>query len=215
MEYKYLLFDLDGTLTNPHEGITKSFQYALRHYGIEESLENLNRVIGPPLADSFMQFYGMDKSTALSAVEKYRERFAAIGIHENIIYPGISEMLCELKKHGKIISLTTSKPLVFAKKILAGFDIAQYFTVQMGSELDGTRNKKSEVIAEVIRLLGNPPKSKILMIGDRRQDIEGAKAEGISSLGVRFGFAEQGELEQAGADYIVDTVTELKEFLLR
>lgn len=213
--YKYLLFDLDGTLTDPQEGITKSFQYALKHYGIDESLENLNRVIGPPLVDSFMQFYGMNKADALSAVEKYRERFSSIGIHENKIYPKTADMLAELKANGKTVALATSKPLVFAEKILNDFDIAKYFDVQMGSELDGTRNKKSEVIAEVIKRLNNPPKDSILMIGDRRQDIEGAKSVGIASLGVRFGFAEPGELEHAGADYIVDTVSELKEFLLR
>ncbi|MBE5039372.1 HAD hydrolase-like protein [Ructibacterium gallinarum] len=212
--YQYLLFDLDGTLTDPKEGITKSFQYALRHCGIEEKLENLNRVIGPPLIDSFCEFYGMDMKQAKFAVEKYRERFAQTGIYENKLYPGVEEMLDELKHVGKKVALATSKPLIFASEILRNFNIDSYFDVVMGSELDGSRSKKAEVIKEVFRQFSDPPLEEGLMIGDRRQDIAGAVEFGVASLGVRFGYAEPGELEEAGADFLVNTVEELRRFLL-
>ena len=212
--YDILLFDLDGTLTDPKEGITKSFQYALRCCGIEEELDNLNRVVGPPLIDSFQEFYGFDRERGLFAVEKYRERFASVGIHENALYPGTADMLRALKAAGRTVALATSKPIVFASQILDEFGIAEYFDVAVGSELDGTRNYKIEVIREVFRLLHFPDKARCLMIGDRKQDILGAKEFGIASVGVRFGYAEPGELEEAGAGFLVDSMEELREFLL-
>lgn len=213
--YKYLFFDLDGTLTDPYEGITKSFQYALNSFGIDEKTENLKWVIGPPLVNSFMVGYGMDKQTAFCAVEKYRERFAKIGIHENVLYDGITELLKNLKDTGKILALATSKPTVYAEQILKEFNIYDFFDVRVGSELDGRRNDKAEVIAEVLYRLGVSDKNQALMIGDRKHDILGAKRNGIDSLGVRFGYAECGELEEAGADYICDTIEALKLFLMR
>ncbi len=212
--YQYLLFDLDGTLTDPKEGITKSFQYALDAFGVQEDLENLNPVIGPPLIDSFMELYGFDRERGLMAVEKYRERFATIGIHENAIYPGVIALLQKLKQAGKTIALATSKPTVFAKQILEEFGIDTYFDIIVGSEMDGTRNYKDEVISEVLEQLGHPDKTEVLMIGDRKQDIQGAKACGIASMGVGFGYAEPGELEEAGADYLTATMEELTTFLL-
>lgn len=212
--YRNLLFDLDGTLTDPKEGITKCFQYALKCCGVEEDLENLNRVIGPPLIDSFMGYYGFDREKGLYGVEKYRERFTDIGIYENALFPGIKELLRDLKKDGRKIALATAKPMVFSERILKHFEIEEYFDVTVGSGLDGTLNYKDEIITEVLKRLGNPPKETALMIGDRRQDIEGAKKVGVASLGVRFGYAEEGELEQAGADYTVDTIEDLRKFLL-
>ena len=213
--YRILMFDLDGTLTDPKEGITKSFQYALECCGIKEDLENLNRVIGPPLIDSFMEFYSFDREKGMYAVEKYRERFSKTGIHENALYPGIKELLRDLKKIGKTVALATSKPIIFAEQILEEFKIGEYFDVKVGSELDGRLSYKNEVIGEVLRRLGNPPKDSALMIGDRKQDIEGAKALGVHSLGVRFGYAEKGELERAGADYILDSVEDVRSFLIK
>ncbi len=212
--YRYLLFDLDGTLTDPFEGITKSFQYALSAFGIEEKQENLTWVIGPPLIDAFMGHYGFSKEKGEAAVAKYRERFSVTGLFENRVYDGIIEMLDALKKEGKTICLATAKPEVYAKRILEEFGLAPYFSVVVGAELDGTRNYKKDVIAEVLRQLGNPSSERVLMIGDRKQDVEGAKACGIKSLGVRFGYAKPGELESAGADFYAETVEELKEFLL-
>jgi phosphoglycolate phosphatase len=213
--YQLLLFDLDGTLTDPKEGISKSFQYALAHFGIEEDINNLNRVIGPPLIDSFMEYYGFDRETGQQAVEKYRERFSTLGIYENALYSNVKEMLSALKKAGKTIALATSKPHVFAERILKHFDIYDYFDVIVGAELDGKLNYKNEIIAEVFRRLHFEQKERAIMIGDRRQDIDGAKQNGIASLGVKFGYAEPGELEDAGADYLVNSVLELQNFLLR
>lgn len=211
--YQNLLFDLDGTMTDPKEGITKSFQYALQAFGVEEELNRLNRVIGPPLIDSFRDFYGFSEEQAKAAVEKYRERFSKVGIFENARYPGVIEMLRALKDKGRTVCLATSKPIVFARQILEAYDMAPYFDITVGSELDGRRNYKNEVIDEVLRQLKHPPLDTVLMIGDRKQDILGAKQCGIAALGVRFGYAEPGELETAGADYLVDTVAQLREFL--
>lgn len=212
--YKYILFDLDGTLTDPKEGITKCFQYALKHFGIEEELENLNKVIGPPLIDSFIEFYGLKGEKAKAAVDKYRERFSDIGIYENAVYDGIPEALGRIKESGRKIALATSKPLVFAKRILKHYDLERYFDVVMGAELSGVRNNKDEVIAEVLRLFGNPDPQDVLMVGDRKQDIIGAKKCGVASAGARFGYAEPNELEAEEPDYIVDTVEELEELIL-
>lgn len=213
--YQTILFDLDGTLTDPKEGITKCFQHALSCLGIEETdMSRLMRVIGPPLIDSFKDFYGMDEERAKLAVEKYRERFAEIGIFENAVYPGVKEMLSELKQAGKTIALATSKPQVFAIRILENYELAPYFDVAVGAELSGERNYKHEVIQTVFDKLQITDKSQVVMVGDRRQDIEGAKKCGIDSIGVKFGYAEDGELEQAGATYLIDSVQELRNFLL-
>lgn len=212
--YQFLLFDLDGTLTDPYEGITRCFQYALEAFGIEERQENLKRVIGPPLIDAFMEFYGFSREQGEFAVAKYRERFSVVGLFENEVYAGIPEMLSDLQKAGKTLCLATAKPEVFAKRILEKFDLAKYFSVVVGAELDGTRNYKKDVIAEVLHQLGNPSLDEVLMIGDRKQDIEGARACNVASLGVRFGYAEPGELEQAGCTTYAETVEQLNEYLL-
>ncbi len=212
--YQFLLFDLDGTLTDPYEGITRCFQYALEAFGIEERQENLKRVIGPPLIDAFMEFYDFSREQGELAVAKYRERFSVVGLFENEVYAGIPEMLSDLQKAGKTLCLATAKPEVFAKRILEKFDLAKYFSVVVGAELDGTRNYKKDVIAEALNQLGNPPLDEVLMIGDRKQDIEGARACNVASLGVRFGYAEPGELEQAGCTTYAETVEQLNEYLL-
>lgn len=220
--FQYCLFDLDGTLTDPREGITKSVQYALKAYGIEETdLTKLEPFIGPPLVDSFMEFYGFTKEQATKAVEIYRERFAPIGVLENEIYPGISDMLDCLLKKGMKLAVASSKPECFVHQILEHFKIEKYFAVIVGSELDGRRTAKEEVVEEALRQLNmtdvssEEKKRKCAMVGDRRFDMEGATAHGLTGIGVRFGFAGKGELEEAGADFIVDTVEELKEILLR
>lgn len=206
-KFEYFLFDLDGTLTDPKEGITKCFEYALNYFGIEvDSLDELLPVIGPPLVDSFKMFYNFDDDKALRAVEKYRERFSEIGIFENSLLPHVSEVLAELKRRGKIVALATSKPRVFAARILKRYEINQYFDIVIGSELDGTLNEKADVIAEVIRIAGDKDKSKYLMVGDRKYDIIGAKQNGIKAMGVRCGYARKGELEEANADFIADDV---------
>lgn len=218
--FDYILFDLDGTLTDPKLGITSSVQYALRAFGIEEpSLDKLEPFIGPPLADSFREFYGLGEDQIETAIAKYRERFNDQGIYENEIYPGIAAMLAALKAEGKKLSIASSKPTPFVERILDYFAIRTYFDVIVGSNMDGTRSKKEEVVEEALRQLvpaGMTPEQKkasVAMVGDRRFDIEGAKEHGITSVGVSFGYAPEGELEQAGADFIVDTVDALLEVL--
>lgn len=219
--FEYILFDLDGTLTDPKIGITSSVQYALRAFGIDEpNLDKLEPLIGPPLADSFMEFYGFTPEQANQAIEKYRERFDGQGIYENEMYEGIDKMLFALKENKKILAIASSKPTPLVLRVLEHFDIKQYFDYIVGSELDGRRSKKEEVVAEALRLMlpasfdVQEKKERVAMVGDRKFDIEGAKAFGLTSVGVSFGYASEGELEAAGADYIVDTVSELKEMLL-
>lgn len=215
----YLLFDLDGTLTDPREGICTCVQYALASFGIQEpDLDKLEPFIGPPLKDSFMKFYGMDEGQAEAAVAKYRERFQDTGIFENRIYEGIPEMLRALNSKGMFMAVASSKPTVYVERILEHFQIAKYFRAVVGSELDGTRTGKDEVVMEALRqLFGDKPveKDKVYMIGDRRFDVEGAHAGGVEAVGVTYGYGGMEELKEARADYIVRSVEELQKFLLR
>ena len=216
---KYFLFDLDGTLTDPKEGITTCVQYALHSLGIEEpDLDRLESFIGPPLKDSFMEFYGMDEEQAQAAVKKYRERFNDKGLYENEIYPGIAPMLQMLSEKGFRLAVASSKPTVFVEKILEHFGIRQYFKVVVGSELDGSRTSKDQVVMEALRqLFGAKPilYHEVYMIGDRRFDVEGARAMKVESVGVTYGYGGMEELREAHADYIVESVEELREFLNR
>lgn len=216
--YTTILFDLDGTLTDPKVGITTCVQYALKALGIiEPNLDKLEPFIGPPLKEQFMSYAKVSEEQAEFALEKYRERFQDTGIYENEIYEGIEEMLVKLTKAGKTIALASSKPTVFCERILEHFYIRKYFQLVMGSELDGTRSKKVEVIEEVLRQLQikeNEKQSKVLMVGDREHDIFGAKGAGIKSVGVEFGYGGFEELNNAGADWIVNSVDELSSVLL-
>ena len=212
--FDLIMFDLDGTLTDPKEGITKCVQYALRACGVEENdLNRLTPFIGPPLVDGFMNFYGFDREKALRAVEKYRERFRNKGIFENRVFAGVEEMLNTLKKAGKTIALATSKPHVFADRILEYYKLMQYFDVTVGAEFDGTRNEKADVILEVLRLCHEADSP--VMVGDRSYDVEGAHLCGIPCIGVRFGYAEPDELEHAGADYIAKDIADLTTILFK
>lgn len=217
MAYSILLFDLDGTLTDPKEGITKSVAYALQALGIEASPNQLTAFIGPPLKDSFKMYYHMTDEVADKAIQKYRERFNKVGIFENRAFEGIHTLLDGLKKQGKKLAIATSKPYVFAIRILERYELAEYFDWIVGSELDGTRSKKSEVIEEVLRQaeVSEAQRNNCLMVGDRKHDIEGAKACGVDALGVAYGYAEKGELEAAGATYIVKDIQALSTFLMR
>ena len=222
MTKRYILFDLDGTITDSSEGITKSVQHALKKLGIEENDQAmLRRFIGPPLDESFEKFYGFDKEKALKAVDYYRERYSDKGIYENVLFDGITDMLEGLKSDGYIIALATCKTEIYVPRILEYFNVDKYFDVAVGSELEGgERRHKNQVIDEVfVRLAAagladtgslSETKSQSIMIGDRKDDILGAKASGIDSMGVRYGFAEEQELEIAGADYIVETVEDIR-----
>ena len=220
MTKKYILFDLDGTITDSSEGITKSVQHALKKLGVEENDQAmLRRFIGPPLDESFEKFYGLDKETALKAVDYHRERYSDKGIYENVLFDGIEDMLAGLKNDGYVVALATCKPEIYVPRILEYFNVDKYFDVAVGSELEGgERRHKNQVIDEVFVRLADAgnlsgTKSQSIMIGDRKDDILGAKASGIDSMGVRYGFAEEQELEIAGADYIVETVEDIRKKL--
>ena len=197
--YHYVLFDLDGTLTDPKEGICKSVQYALHAQNIEEpDLDKLEPFIGPPLQKSFQEFYGMDETQAKAAVEKYRERFRKIGLYENELYPGMKEFLVSLRKKGVHLAVASSKPEEFVEKILKHFEIRQYFQVVTGSEKDGRRSEKNEVIEETLSRLFHErkiPTDDILMVGDRKFDVEGAKDFGLKCAGVSYGYGGERELK--------------------
>lgn len=218
--FNYILFDLDGTLTDPKLGITSCVQYALKAFGIEEpNLDKLEPFIGPPLKDSFMEFYGFNEEQTKTAIDRYHERFDEKGIYENEIYPGIPAMLESLKESGRRLAIASSKPTPLVERVLEYFNIKQYFDYIVGSNPDGTRSRKEEVVEEALRqmvpseLPQTERKAVVAMVGDRKFDIEGAKAHGLTSVGVSFGYAPEGELEQAGADYIVDTVDALYKVL--
>lgn len=214
MNWDYILFDLDGTLTEPKEGITKSFQYALESFGIQEdNLDNLEKVIGPPLKDSFIDFYGFDEEKAIRAVAKYRERFEVVGWKENALYNGVPEMLASLKK-GKKLAIASSKPTVFVDKICEYFGIKEYFDLIVGSNLDGTNCEKIDIIRTVYEKMGITEKNQMVMVGDRKFDVLGGHEFGIQVIGVNYGYAQENELIDAGADYIVETVEELREVLI-
>ncbi|WP_369298672.1 HAD hydrolase-like protein [uncultured Neglectibacter sp.] len=208
---KFFLFDLDGTVTDTGEGIMKSAQFALDCFGFpNEPEEKLRRFVGPPLDYSFREFYGLSERQAWEAVEKYRERYREKGVFESPLYPGMKELLQRLSQRAEVC-LATSKPLQFARQIIELRGVAELFTVTVGANMDGTMTDKAQVIGEVLRQLGDPPKLEAVMIGDRRQDILGAKAQGVDSIGVSYGYAEAGELEAAGATHIVPTVEALEE----
>lgn len=215
MRWRYLLFDLDGTLTDPMLGITRSVQYALHRFGIEvDDLRTLCRFIGPPLKESFRDFYGMDDEQATRAVALTREYFAPRGIFENRLYEGIPELLTELQAAGCMLAMATSKPEPFARQIAEHFRLADRFTLIGGATMDGTRTAKRDVVRYVLGALDVEDPTAAVMIGDRRYDIEGAAAEGIASIGVLWGYGSREELAAAGAGQIVGTIPELRALLL-
>ena len=212
--WKTILFDLDGTLTDPKEGITKSVAHALAHYGISAEPDDLVCFIGPPLVDSFHDFYGFDREKALEAVKYYREYFTTRGIFENAVYASIPPLLQTLKDHGMCIALATSKPEPFAIRILEHFGISEFFDHICGAPLDeGLNSTKGTVIASAIKKCGNRNLNEIIMVGDRKHDIFGAHENGIECIGILYGYGSREELTDAGADYITDTVESLKTLL--
>ena len=216
--YQYIFFDLDGTLTDPREGITKSVQYALSCMGIEEpDLKKLEVFIGPPLVDSFMEIYGFAPDKARKCVDYYREYFSVTGIYQNELLEGVPRMLKNLKKGGKTLAIASSKPEPFVCTILEHFKIAGYFDYICGATMDETRAKKEDVIEELLRRmkLSGEERGRILMVGDRHHDVEGAAAFEIPCLGLSMGFAAKGELQRAGAIAVVDDMEELERFILR
>ena len=212
---KYILFDLDGTITDPKEGITKSVAYALSKFGIKvDSLNELCKFIGPPLKDSFIEYYNFNDDEAEKAIKYYREYFSDRGIYENQVYKGFEDILIPLKENNKVLIVATSKPTIFAQKILEHFNLRKYFSFVSGSNLDGTRVKKSEVIQYALERNNIKDLSEVIMIGDRKHDVYGAKEIGIESIGVLYGYGDYEELYDNGANYIVNNVEELRKLIM-
>ena len=212
--YNTILFDLDGTLTDPGIGITNSVAYALNKFGISVADKTeLYKFIGPPLKDSFMKYYGFNQSNALLAVDYYREYFSEKGIFENKIYVGVQEVLSDIKNSGRKIALATSKSELFAKQILDYFNLTEYFDFIGGATMDSSRSTKGDVIKYTLQNIKIKDLSTVVMVGDREQDIIGAKQAGIDSIGVLFGYGDRKELKNAGAVYIAKTVKEIINYI--
>ena len=211
--WKTILFDLDGTLTDSAPGITNSVSRALAHFGIEERPENLLRFIGPPLNESLPEFYGFTPEQTAEAVAVFREYFVEKGWCENAPYPGIGKLLQDLKAAGLRLMVATSKPEVQAVRILKHFGLAEYFDRIFGAPAgneDGAR--KAAVIRRALRCAEDP--SSVVMVGDRRHDVEGAREAGIPCIGVLYGYGSREELSAAGASFLAETPAEVKKFLL-
>lgn len=213
MKYTNILFDLDGTLTDPKEGIINSVKFALSKMGVNESeVGDLMKFIGPPLHVSFRDFCGFSGEAVEDGVRYFRKYYAEIGINENEIFPGVAELLEELQKAGANMFIATSKPTVFAEKVLDQFGIDKYFQCVLGSNLNGTESGKTEIISHLIEKF-KLEKDKTVMIGDRFYDIIGAKENGIDSIGVTFGYGGETELKEAGATYICKSVKEFNKIM--
>lgn len=214
MSFEYILFDLDGTLTDPSVGIVNSAIYALEKQGIQETdCKKLCSFIGPPLADSFMEHYGFSREKAIETIGFYREYFSVKGIFENRIYDGIAPLLEKLYNEGKKLVLATSKPDAFANKILEHFGIAKYFYFVAGAAMDETRTQKDEVIEYALKECNITDTADAVMIGDRKYDILGGKAFGLKTIGLLYGFGSEEEIDAASPDFVAGTVEELEKIL--
>lgn len=214
--YNTVFFDLDGTLTNPANGITKSVEYALNKWNIKvDNRDDLRCFIGPPLLYSFKEYYGFSDIDAQKAVEYYREYFINGGMLDNVMYDKTEPVLKTLRANNRKMILATSKPEIFAVQILEHFKIDKYFDFICGATLDSARNTKEAVLEYAIKKSGVTELSSAVMVGDRHHDIDGAKYVGIDSIGVDCGFAEKGELKNAGATYIVNELDGILDIILK
>lgn len=213
--FEYILFDLDGTLTDSGEGITKAVQYSLKHFGIEVSnLNDLNKFIGPPLKDSYKQFYDFDDEKAQEGLIKFREYYEDKGLFENKVYDGIDEVLKCLKENNKTLIVATSKPEVHAEKILEHFNLAKYFDFICGADLSETRVKKSDIVKYALDTAKITDLESVIMVGDREHDIIGGKDNNLKTIGVLYGFGDVVELTQARADFIAKEPKDILNILL-
>ena len=209
--YHTILFDLDGTLTDSGPGITNSVAYALKKWNIEEKDINvLRKFVGPPLDASFAKYYGFSKEKCVQAIQYYREYYLTKGIYENRVYDGMEELLKWLRDTGRRAIVATSKPEPSAIHVLEYFHMDSYFDIIAGATMDGSRVEKSDVIRYALDRAGIRDLSGVVMVGDRENDIQGAKANGLDSIGVLYGYGSREELEEAGAMQIAETVEDLR-----
>ncbi|MBQ3276917.1 MAG: HAD hydrolase-like protein [Oscillospiraceae bacterium] len=215
MRYSTILFDLDGTLTDPVLGICRSIQYALGKAGRPVGpLEHYHKWIGPPLLRSFEVYANATPEEAQEMLRFYRERFSSVGLFENEVYPGIPALLSALKDRGARLAVATGKPTIYSRQILEHFDLMQYMDVVSGISLDKEPLDKCQVILHALYTLGETDKSRCVMVGDRAHDAIGAKMGGVDFIGVLYGYGSRDELEAEGADVIASDVTELRRILL-
>ena len=217
-KYDIIAFDLDGTLTNPYNGLTSAFRYGLRKIGLDINPgEDLGRFIGPPLRESFRDEYGLSEEAADDALMLFREYFGVYGWWDNEIYPGIKDLLSDLKAAGKTVVLATSKPEIYSSKILKLFGISEYFDFSEGASFDSSREKKCDVLRYALEQVGatsNEALASAVLIGDTCFDVEGAQLVGIDSIAVTYGFGKEQDLRKEGATYIANTVDDIRKYLL-
>lgn len=215
MKKEHIFFDLDGTLVDSMSGITRSVQYALRKYGIEvENPDVLKAFVGPPLHESFKEFYHFSEQDAWHAIEIFREYYLKKGWLESSVFKGVEETLKDLCASGRKLYVATSKPEHMAKQVLEHYDLSQYFQYIGGAIDDNRREKKHEVIEYVMETCGLKTKESIVMVGDRRHDIEGAHKQELQAIGVLYGYGSSEEFKKAGADWITETPRTLFELLM-
>ena len=208
-----VLLDLDGTLTDPYDGITRSVTHALARLGRPlPPPEELRAFIGPPLQDSFARL-GLDDPDVEHAIAVYRERFTDMGLYENRIYEGVPDALARLRAADLRLAVATSKPTPFAERIVTHFGLDAHIELVVGATLDGSRRTKTDIIRVALAAL-DVDAQQAVMVGDRSQDVVGAHANALPCIGGSWGYANDGELEGAGADALVDTPSELVEHLL-
>jgi len=216
VSYDLCIFDLDGTLTDPGLGITKAYRHALASFGIHEELDDLTRFIGPPLRDAFRGVYAISDSDTEKAVAIFREYYSTKGLLENIVYPGIPELLQHLVNNGKTLAVATNKAGLYAIEILKHFELESYFKFVSADEMDGSlsRNGKRYIIQTVLETIDPERKLSAVMIGDRKLDVHGAHETGIHCIGVTWGYGSRKELLDAGATHLADTPDELQRLLI-
>lgn len=212
--FKHILFDLDGTLTDPGLGITSGLRIALQKMGFPvPPQKQLESFIGPPLGEMFMQVCGLTKVQAAKAIDLYREYYREKGLLENYVYPGIPQLLARLQKKGCQLHLATSKPLLFAGQIMDHFKLSQYFTLQVGSPMAYTSFAKAQLVAQVVEKAKIKNPATAIMVGDRLYDVQAAQENHLACIGVLYGYGSKGELQQAGADYLAKDVPALEVLL--
>ena len=212
--YKTIIFDLDGTLTDSGPGVMNGIVYALEHFGVAAPDEaSLHECIGPPLRDSFQRLGGFSREKAEEAIEVFREYYEPIGIFENSVYPGVAAMLGALKAAGRTLAVATSKLDRSALRVLDHFSLSSYFDLVAGSRADGTLSEKAEVLGHALGLLGADA-ADVLMVGDRKYDVEGAAENGVACMGVLYGYGNRAELERAGAVYLAETPEDVARMIL-
>lgn len=212
--FDYILFDFDGTVFDTVEGITKSVRYAINKQGLDAELDELRCFAGPPLVDMFMERFEFDQEAAERATADFRERYLPIGLYECRVFPGIKELLTELRAAGRHLGIATSKPQSLAEELLGKEGMLEMFDVICGSGNEGNNNTKRQVLSRAMSMLGAAPEDTVL-VGDTKYDVEGAKLCKVKCIGVLYGYAAPGELEEAGADIILEDIPALRNLLLK